>query len=892
MVSPAEPGSPFLLVGERTNVTGSPKFAAMVREGRLGDALEVARSQVANGANILDVNFDEGMLNSEELMKEFMNLIASEPEISRVPIMIDSSKWSVIESGLKCVQGKAVVNSVSLKEGESQFKQQALKAKNLGAAVVVMAFDEQGQATTTEDKLRICKRAYSILVNEVGFEPTDIIFDPNILTLATGINEHNQYAINFIEAVRRLKTECPGARTSGGVSNISFSFRGNQVVREAMHSAFLFHAIRAGLDMAIVNAGMIEVYEQIPAKLKEAVEDVLFDRRPDATERLLELADEVKGQDREARNTKDLSWRNGTVEERMTHALVNGIDQFVTEDTKEALAKYQAPLLVIEGPLMGGMKVVGELFGQGKMFLPQVVKSARVMKKAVAWLEPYMEAEKAKGNQSKQGKVVLATVKGDVHDIGKNIVAVVLGCNGYEVIDLGVMVTADKILAAAKAENADFVGLSGLITPSLEEMAFVAKEMERQKYLLPLLIGGATTSRLHTAVKLDPHYSGAVVHVADASLVVNVCGQLASAERKAEYMKSVKKAYGELRNHHLAAQSQKAKDYLTIGEARARSLKTDWSKYQPDVPAHLGTRVITDISLEEIVAFFDWGPFFWAWEIKGPYPAIFEHPKYGKQATELFAEAQRLLKQIIKDKAFQPKAVFGLWPAGAIGDDVVLRSPDGRGAEVARLHFLRQQMAKQGSEPNFCLADFVAPVASDRPDFVGAFAVTMGEGVGTYASKFTEAQDDFGAIMVKALGDRFAEAFTEMLHAKVRKIWGYGNQEKLTNEELIKEKYRGIRPAPGYPACPDHTEKATIWRILDVENSIGLKLTESFAMTPTSSVSGLYFAHPQSKYFTVGAVMRDQVEDYARRKGMTLAEAEKWLAPNLGYSEAKTQTTP
>lgn len=882
LVSPLE-GAPFLLIGERTNVTGSPKFAQMVREGRLTEALEVARSQVLNGANVIDVNFDEGMLNSEELMREFLNLIAMEPEIARVPIMVDSSKWSVIEAGLKCIQGKAVVNSLSLKEGEEIFRQQARQARNLGAAVVVMAFDEQGQATTKAEKLRICQRAYRILVEDLDFDPTDIIFDPNILTVATGIEEHNAFAIHFIEAVRELKTLCPGARTSGGVSNISFSFRGNQVVREAMHSAFLFHAIRAGLDMAIVNAGMIEVYEQIAAPLREAVEDVLFDRRPDATERLLELAAQVKGQGREQRNLQDLSWRQGTIEERMAHALVNGIDQFIEKDTEEALKTYPTPLKVIEGPLMAGMKVVGELFGQGKMFLPQVVKSARVMKRAVAWLEPLMDAEKARGQMSQQGRVVLATVKGDVHDIGKNIVGVVLACNGYEVKDLGVMVSVDRILAAAKEMNADFIGLSGLITPSLEEMAFVAQEMERLEIHVPLLIGGATTSRLHTAIKLDPLYSGAVVHVADASLVVGVCSQLMSKEKSAAFTQKTKRSYREAREHHLLAKANRAKEALSLPEARAKSYSTDWTHLDQDQPAFLGRKVERDIPLEEIVPFLDWSPLFWAWELKGTFPGILQHPKYGAQAKEIFAEADKLLKQICRDQAFSARTVHGIWPAVRVGDDVELRGPEDSQQVLTRLHFLRQQERKKEGESQYCLADFVATETTGRLDYLGAFAVTMGEEVEHYASRFRDRQDDFSAIMVKALGDRMAEALTEKLHLEVRRAWGYGGKEDLTMTDLLAEKYRGIRPAPGYPACPDHSEKQIIWDLLAVESALGIRLTENFAMFPPSSVSGLYFAHPHAKYFMVGPIQRDQVEDYARRKGVEVREVERWLAPNLGY---------
>ncbi|MGE3385504.1 MAG: methionine synthase, partial [Bdellovibrionales bacterium] len=884
LISPALEPAPFLLVGERTNVTGSPKFAQLVREGKLAEAVDVARQQVLSGANVIDVNFDEGMLDSEACMRDFLNLVAVEPDIAKVPIMIDSSKWSVIEAGLKCVQGKAVVNSVSLKEGETEFLRQAALAQKYGAAIVVMAFDEQGQATSKEEKVRICKRAYDLLIERLDFEPTDIIFDPNILTVATGLDEHNNYAVNFIEAVQEIKKVCPGARTSGGVSNISFSFRGNNVVREAMHSAFLFHAIRAGLDMAIVNAGMIEVYEQIKPELRAQVEEVLFNRRPDATERLLQLAEQFKGQAQKSGSKEDLTWRQHTLEQRWIHALVNGQDQFVDQDTAEALAKYKTPLLVIEGPLMDGMRVVGELFGAGKMFLPQVVKSARVMKKSVAWLEPHMEEERRRQPENRRkDKVVLATVKGDVHDIGKNIVGVVLSCNGYEVVDLGVMVPIDKLVAALKEHQAQFVGLSGLITPSLDEMIHNAKEFERLGYQIPLLIGGATTSKAHTAVKIDPHYRGPVIHVPDASLVVGALNQYNQATNKSDYTTQLKQTYQQVREHYQASLNKQREELLTLADARNKGPKVDWSNYQAEVPRQLGLQVWENVQLEDLVPYVDWSPLFWAWELKGLYPGILKSEKYGKQAQELYDEARRVLQLIIREKAFHPKAVFGIWPANSRGDDIELYETQGSGQLLTEFHFLRQQKSKASGEPQWCLADFVAPKTSGKQDFIGAFAVAIGDGVEDLAEKYRKKNDDFTAIMVKALGDRLAEALAEKLHQHVRQVWGFGLAEKLSMADLIAEKYQGIRPAAGYPACPDHSEKRILWNLLKPDVRIGLHLTENFAMTPASAVSGLYFAHPLAKYFMVGPVAQDQAEDYARRRGVSLSQAEKWLAPNLAY---------
>lgn len=873
--------APFILVGERTNVTGSPRFAKLVKEDDFEGALAVAKQQVENGANVIDVNFDEALLDGEACMTRFLNLVASEPDISRVPVMIDSSKFPVIEAGLKCIQGKGIVNSISLKEGEEKFIEQARKVMRYGAAAVVMAFDEEGQAATKDDKVRICRRAYEILTEEVGMDPEDIIFDPNVLTVATGIEEHNGYAIDFIEAVREIKKACPGAKTSGGISNVSFSFRGNNVVREAMHSAFLYHAINAGLDMAIVNAGMLEVYEEIDKDLLQKVEDVLLNRRPDATEILVEYAEKIKDTGKTKEKEAE-TWREGTVEERLSHALVKGIDTYIEKDTEEARLKHEKPLDVIEGPLMDGMKIVGELFGEGKMFLPQVVKSARVMKKAVAWLEPYMEAEKKKaGGGRARGKFVIATVKGDVHDIGKNIVSVVLGCNNYEVFDLGVMVPCENILKKAKEVEANIIGLSGLITPSLDEMTHNASEMERLGFRTPLLIGGATTSKAHTAIKIAPHYSGVVSHVQDASLVVGVCNDLLNPEKYEEFVREQEKKHGELRKLH--EKSKTATGFLTIEKARAKGFRDDWKKALIDAPEKLGVQVFDEISLEYVIPFIDWSPFFWVWELKGQYPKILEHKKWGRQAKNLYDDAQKLLRRVVSEKRFKPRAVLGFWPASAIGDDVEVYADKGRKEKLAELHFLRQQKDRGEKEKYLSLSDFIAPAESGREDYIGGFVVTAGEEVETYAEYFKDKHDDYSAIMVQALGDRIAEAMAEMMHKKARENWGYGRSENLSHEDLIKEKYRGIRPAPGYPSCPDHTEKEILWRLLDAGKNIGVRLTENYAIYPPSSVAGLYFAHPAAKYFHLGDIDRDQALDYAKRKNMTLAEVEKWLRPNLGY---------
>jgi 5-methyltetrahydrofolate--homocysteine methyltransferase len=879
-----EEGRSFIMVGERTNVTGSPQFKKLIEQKNFEQALVVARQQVENGANIIDINFDEGLLDSEACMTRFLNLIAAEPDISRVPIMIDSSKWSVIEAGLKCVQGKCIVNSISLKEGEEKFLKTAELVRRYGAAMIVMAFDEQGQAATQQDKVRICRRAYQLLVDQAGVDPQDIIFDSNILTVATGMDEHNNYAVDFIEAVREIKSSCPLALTSGGVSNISFSFRGNNIVREAMHSAFLYHAIRAGLDMGIVNAGMLAVYEDVEKTLLEKVEDVLLNRRPDATERLIELADQLKGQGGKKENKLDEAWRQEPLESRLTHSLIKGIITHIELDAEEARLKYGAPLNVIEGPLMDGMKVVGELFGAGKMFLPQVVKSARVMKKAVAYLNPFMEEEKARKKEvRKQGVFVIATVKGDVHDIGKNIVSVVLACNGYEVIDLGVMVSCEKILDVAREKNADIIGLSGLITPSLDEMIYNAKEMQRQEFQMPLLIGGATTSRIHTAVKIAPHYAGPVTRVGDASLVVGVCNQLLNPATRDRYTQELKSENEKTRTKFHESQVNRAK-LLPIQEAREKKFKCDWATLEIPVPFRLGVKAFDQFSLSEIADYIDWSPFFWTWELKGLYPKILSSEKWGKQATELFNEAQKMLKDIIHHKRFHPRAVIGFWPANAIGDDVAIYKDASRTETLQTLHFLRQQKEKSGQNlPYYCLSDFVAPVSSNRLDYVGAFVVTSGHEVEEFANTFVKKQDDYLSIMVKALGDRIAEAVAELMHKRVRDLWGFGRTENLTTEDLIGEKYRGIRPAPGYPACPDHTEKALLWELLNAEKNTGARLTESYAMTPPSSVSGLYFSHQEAQYFHVGSIGKDQVEDYARRKGFSLQEVEKWLAPNLDY---------
>lgn len=877
-IKPKESG--FILVGERTNVTGSPRFRKLIKNDQYDEALAIARQQVENGANIIDINFDEGLIDGVAAMTQFLNLVASEPDISKVPIMIDSSKWEVIEAGLKCVQGKAIVNSISLKEGEELFLQQAAKVRSYGAAVVVMAFDEEGQAATKEDKVRICTRAYQLLTEKVGFDPADIIFDPNILTVATGMDEHNNYAVDFIEAVREIKTVCPGALTSGGVSNISFSFRGNNPVREAMHSVFLYHAIEAGLDMGIVNAGMLEVYEEIEPELKEFVEDVILNRRSDATERLIELAEKFKGTEKE-KEVVSAAWRDGSVEERLSHSLVKGITEFVDADTEDARQKYPRPLDVIEGPLMDGMKVVGDLFGAGKMFLPQVVKSARVMKKAVAYLLPYMEEEKRRNPGSRgQGKFLIATVKGDVHDIGKNIVAVVLGCNNYEVTDLGVMVPCDKILKEAKERDADIIGLSGLITPSLDEMIHVAREMKRLGYKQPLLIGGATTSKAHTALKIAPEYDGPVIHVSDASLVVGVCSKLLSDTQQAAYLEELAADQDRLREKFNKKGGQRIA-FLPIEEARSKKVSIDWAAYTPPAPEKLGLQVFDGIPLQEVAELIDWTPFFLSWELKASYPQILEHPKYGEQARELFEDGQKLLQQIIEEDAFRCRAVLSFWPAQSVGDDIVLYTDDERTQELARLHSLRQQRAKSNDDTYAALADFVAPRDSGKKDYLGAFAVTAGPEVETFANRFKEKGDDYTAILAQALGDRFAEALAEYCHKLAREQWGFGVAEQLSVEDLIKERYQGIRPAAGYPACPDHTEKELLWTLIQPDQHCGMTLTENFAMNPPSSVSGLYFSHPESRYFNVGKIDRDQLEDYAKRKAMPVRELERWLAPIL-----------
>ena len=878
----------FIMIGERTNVAGSPKFARLIKDGKFEEAVSVARQQVESGANVLDICMDEGMIDGVAAMTRFLQLLASEPEVAKVPFMIDSSNWAVLQAGLKCLQGKGIVNSISLKEGEKKFCEHAATVLKYGAAAVVMAFDERGQAADFADKIRVCERAYRILVDKVAFPAEDIIFDPNILTVATGIEEHNNYAVDFIRATTWIKENLPDAKVSGGVSNISFSFRGNHRVREAMHSAFLYHAIAAGLDMGIVNAGMLEVYEEIEPKLKELVEDVLLNRRPDATERLVEYGETLKGAGAVVVEKRSEEWRNGTVEERLTHALVKGIDSYIEVDTEEAHEKLGRPLAVIEGPLMAGMSVVGDLFGAGKMFLPQVVKSARVMKKAVAYLTPFMEAEKAAlaaaGQEVKaQGKIVLATVKGDVHDIGKNIVGVVLACNNYEVIDLGVMVPAEKILERARELKADIIGLSGLITPSLDEMVHVAREMERQQFKVPLLIGGATTSRAHTAVKIAPHYSEPVVHIVDASRAVPVTTSLLSDDGKAEFVAQHRAEYEAVRKAH-AAPRQKT---ISLAEAQARRTPIEWRVEDLAVPEFTGVRVLDDFPLATLREFIDWSPFFHAWGLKGVYPRILDDERQGAQARLLFTEANALLDRIIEQKLLRARGVYGFFPANAVCDDVELYEDDARAQVMERFHFLRQQANREGSEPCRSLADFVAPKSTGLSDTIGAFAVTSGIGLKELIDRFRAEHDDYNAIMAEALADRLAEAFAECLHKRVRDEWGYGRDEKLSSAEMIQEKYRGIRPAPGYPACPDHTEKGTIWRLLDVEAKTGIRLTESYAMWPGSSVSGLYFAHPQSRYFSVGKIDREQVADYAERKGMSAAEVERWLAPNLNYDSGR-----
>ncbi|MBI4471478.1 MAG: methionine synthase [Acidobacteria bacterium] len=870
----------FVNIGERTNVTGSPRFSKLILAGEYEEALSVARQQVEGGAQIIDVNMDEGLLDSEAAMTRFLNLVATEPDITRVPVMIDSSKWSVIEAGLKCIQGKGIVNSISLKEGEDVFKRYARMIRKYGAAVVVMAFDEKGQADSVERKVEICTRAYTILTEEVGFPPQDIIFDPNVLTVATGIEEHNNYAVAFIEAARRIKAMLPLAKVSGGISNISFSFRGNNVVREAMHSAFLYHAIRAGLDMGIVNAGQLAVYEEIPKDLLDLVEDVLLNRRPDATERLLAFADSVRKTGKA--EAKEDVWREGSVEERLKHALIKGVVDYIEQDVEEARQKYQKPLAVIEGPLMDGMNVVGDLFGSGKMFLPQVVKSARVMKKAVAQLIPYMEAEKKAGGGRSQGKILLATVKGDVHDIGKNIVGVVLACNNYEVIDLGVMAPSDKILGTAREHNVDMIGLSGLITPSLDEMVHVAREMDRQGFQVPLLIGGATTSRIHTAVKIAPAYKQPVVHVLDASRAVGAVGNLISPQLRPKYAEQNKREQEIAREKYLARQTEVS--LLPLGEARQRKLRLDYSSNgRPAKPSFMGLRVIDDFPLAEIVPFIDWSPFFHAWELRGTFPKIFEDPKIGAKAKELFDDAQVLLQKIVAERLLRARGVYGFWPANSVGDDIEVYTDESRSKVLKTFHTLRQQTRKAEGEVNHALADFIAPKDSEIPDYIGAFAVTSGVGLDPLCARFEKEHDDYNSILAKALADRLAEAFAECLHKKVRDDWGYGRNENLTNEDLIREKYRGIRPAPGYPASPDHTEKRILFDLLNAEKNAGIRLTESFAMIPASSVCGLYFSSPAARYFSVGKIDRDQVAEYSARKGMDVEVVERWLGPNLAY---------
>jgi len=872
------PDSRFVNIGERTNVTGSPRFSKLILAGEYEGALAVARQQVENGAQIIDINMDEAMLDSEQAMTTFLHHIAAEPDIARVPIMIDSSNWNIIEAGLKCIQGRGIVNSLSLKEGEEAFRQRARLIRRYGAAMVVMAFDEKGQADSLERKLDVCRRSYRILTEEAGVGPEEIIFDPNILTVATGIEEHNNYAVDFIEATRLIKATLPYAKVSGGVSNISFSFRGQNVVREAMHSAFLYRAIQAGLDMAIVNAGQLAIYEEIPKDLLVLVEDVLLNRRPDATERLLAFTETVK--EKEKGQVEEDAWRKGTLEERLTHALVKGIADYIEEDTEQARQKYGKPLLVIEGPLMSAMNVVGDLFGSGRMFLPQVVKSARVMKKAVAYLQPYLEAEKqAGGGTYVKGRIVMATVKGDVHDIGKNIVGVVLGCNNYEVIDLGVMVPAEKILKTARETNADLIGLSGLITPSLEEMVHVAKEMEREGFTVPLLIGGATTSRTHTAVKIAPAYRQPVVYVQDASRAVGVMGSLVSAELKSNFAEENRKEQELSREKHL---SRKAQPLLSLAEARSKKPVYDWAAYTPPRPSFLGTRVYDPVPLEQIVPYIDWTPFFHAWELRGIYPKIFEQEHVGPKAKELFDDGQKLLERIVREKLLEARAVIGFFPANSVEEDIEVYSDESRHL-LTTFHTLRQQQARANQEPSYAVADFVAPRESGKMDYLGAFAVTAGLHIEPLVEKFEKDHDDYNALMAKALADRLAEGLAELMHQRARIEWGYGKDENLSYAELAREKYRGIRPAPGYPALPDHTEKRPLFDLLSAEKNAGITLTENFAMYPAASVSGFYFSHPQSKYFAVGMINRDQVEDYSRRKGLDLRTVERWLSPNLNY---------
>jgi 5-methyltetrahydrofolate--homocysteine methyltransferase len=883
------PESIFVNIGERTNITGSPKFSKLILAENYEEALTVARQQVEGGAQVIDINMDEGMIDSEAVMVKFLNLVASEPDISKLPIMIDSSKWTVIEAGLKCIQGKGIVNSISLKEGEEKFKESARKILSYGAATVVMAFDETGQADSLARRKEICQRSYDILVNEVGFPPQDIIFDPNILTVATGLEEHNNYAVDFIEATRWIKQNLPYAKVSGGVSNISFSFRGNNVVREAMHSAFLYHAIKAGMDMGIVNAGMLEVYEEIPKNLLELVEDVLLNRRDDATERLVEFADTIKSKGKEI--VRDEEWRKEPVAQRLSHALVKGIIEYLDDDVEEARQAYDKPLEVIEGPLMDGMNIVGDLFGAGKMFLPQVVKSARVMKKAVAYLLPFIELEKQRvidagedssASRANAGKVLMATVKGDVHDIGKNIVGVVLACNNFEVIDLGVMVPAQRIIEEAKKQQVDIIGLSGLITPSLDEMVHFAKEMEREGFTIPLIIGGATTSRIHAAVKVAPHYSGAAIHVLDASRSVTVCSSLMSKDNREGYIQGIKDEYEKAREAHLNKRSDKR--FLSIEAARSSKFQISLDGDIAPKPTFTGTKVFEAYPLEELVSYIDWTPFFYTWELRGSYPKIFDDKFVGDEARKLYDDARVLLKKIVDEKLLQANGVIGFWPANSVGDDIELYTDETRNTPLTRIHTLRQQAEKVKGEPYYALSDFIAPKESGIPDYFGGFAVTTGIGCDELVAKFERDYDDYNSIMAKALADRLAEAFAEKMHELVRKeYWGYSKGEQLSTDDLIKEEYKGIRPAPGYPACPEHTEKLTLFNLLRAEDNAKMQLTESLAMTPAASVSGFYFAHPQARYFGLGKISKDQIEDYAVRKDMTVETVERWLGPNLNY---------
>ena len=874
----------FINIGERTNVTGSAKFKQLIMSDNFDEAVSVAKDQIENGAQIIDINMDEGLLDSEKAMERFLNLISVEPDIARVPFMIDSSKWSVIETGLKCVQGKAIVNSISLKEGEKEFIEQATMVKNFGAAVVVMAFDEEGQADSTEKKFKICSRAYKILTEQVNFPAEDIIFDPNIFAVATGISEHNNYAKDFFEATKLIKAELPGCKVSGGVSNVSFSFRGNNRVREAMHSCFLYHAINAGLDMAIVNAGQITIYEQIPKDLRKSIEDVLFNLSDNATDKLIDISKKYSA-DKIDKKRITKEWRKKNPEERVKYSLINGINDFIENDTEELRKKFDKPLEIIEGPLMDGMNVVGDLFGSGKMFLPQVVKSARVMKQSVAYLLPFMENEKKNENLSK-GKILLATVKGDVHDIGKNIVGVVLQCNNFDVIDLGVMVPCQKIIDTVISENVDLIGLSGLITPSLDEMCFVASELSRNKIDRPLLIGGATTSKIHTAIKIAPLYSNGVCHVTDASKAVTVASKLISKNKCRPFIEELNREYSNLRTSYFKKDNKKEN---SIEKCRKNKFKFDWKSYKPHAPKLLGLKTDYKISVEKIEKFIDWKPFFQSWELHGNFPEILNDEKVGKAAKDLWNDAQKMLERLKKNKIISPSAVIGFWPANSDGDDILIFKDNSRKKILKKLHFLRQQVSRENSKrPNFCLSDFVSPISSKTEDFIGGFLVTAGDGIEKLSKEYENKKDDYNAIMVKALGDRIAEALAEMMHAEVRKkYWGYAKEENLSNEQLIKENYTGIRPAPGYPACPDHTEKSTLFELLEVSKNLKVELTESFAMSPASSVSGLYFSHPESSYFGVGKINKDQVLDYANRKGVAVEDIEKWLGPNLSYSPKK-----